>query len=373
MRTDSPVHFAVFSGVIIIIASLAALAVSNADPRLPDAQPETEVVQATAALVTLTPTEITPTRTAQPEATPTPIHTLAVTELTTRTPRPSATPHITRTAAPRTGRTPAPPPAIQPTPSGNIAMREIRAPILMYHYVEPLPPDANELRRGLTVTPDVFRQQLIYLRDVGYTPIDLYQLLDALATGAPLPDKPIVLTFDDGYRGIYEYAFPIMQELGYTGTVFVITQFIDEGREQYLTWEQVRALSAAGWRIEPHSKTHEDMTVRDRDFAIYQVLGSLQTVEYHVGYQPRFFAYVGGAYNDMLVQVVEELGFWGAVTTEAGQIHLYDERFLLARVRVNGRETLTDLALRLGEATPTPAPTLTPTLEPTQTPGPELR
>lgn len=371
MRTDSPMHFAVFSGVIIIIASLAALAVSNADPRLPDAQTETEVAQATAALVTLTPTNITPTRTAQPEATP--IRTLAVTEITTRTPSPSATPRANSSAAPRTGLTPAPAPDNQPTPTGDLATREIRAPILMYHYVEPLPPDANELRRGLTVTPEVFRQQLAYLRDLGYTPIDLYQLLDALATDAPLPDKPIVLTFDDGYRGIYEYAFPIMQEFGYTGTVFVVTQFMDEGREQYLTWEQARALSAAGWRIEPHSKTHEDMTVRDRDFAIYQVLGSLQTVEHHVGYRPRFFAYVGGAYNGMLVQVVEELGFWGAVTTEAGQIHLYGERFVLARVRVNGRETLTDLALRLGEPTPTPDPTLTPTLEPTGTPGPELR
>ena len=225
----------------------------------------------------------------------------------------------------------------------------------MYHYVDPLPAKANNLREGLTVEPDEFRAQLQYLQDLGYSSIDLYELVYGLAQAAELPPKPLIFTFDDGYYGVYEYAFPIMQEFGYTGTVFVITQFMDEGRPDYLSWAMAEEMVAAGWRIEPHTKTHVELDNKSRDFVIYQILGSMQTIEAHVGYQPRFFAYPGGKFDEQAVEIVRELGFWGAVTTGTAQIYRFDNRLTWGRVRVNGREVLSDLALRLGEPIPTPA------------------
>lgn len=281
-----------------------------------------------------------PTNTPPPTSTPLPAITLAITEIVP----PTSPPLPTATAMP------------WPTPAGITSAREARVPILMYHYVEPMPADADYLRQGLTVTPEAFREQLAYLRDQGYYPVDLYQLLNVLALGVELPGKPMILTFDDGYRGVYEYAFPIMQEFGYTGTVFVATQLIDERHPSYLTWEMAEEMAAAGWRIEPHTKTHVEVDNQSRDFVIYQVLGSMQTIEAHVGYQPRFFSYPGGAFDDHAIGILRELNFWGAVTTQGRQIHVYGERYLWGRVRVNGREGLEDLAARLGEPFPTATP-----------------
>lgn len=68
-----------------------------------------------------------------------------------------------------------------------------------------------------------------------------------------------MLTFDDGYRSLLDYVVPVLEPDGYTGTVFVITQFMDEERPAYLSWPQAEGLYAQGWKIEPHTKTHDDL------------------------------------------------------------------------------------------------------------------
>jgi peptidoglycan/xylan/chitin deacetylase (PgdA/CDA1 family) len=235
-----------------------------------------------------------------------------------------------------------PPPLLRPTPDGVAFTRSIRLPILMYHYVEPWPADADEIRQGLTVTPADFQAQMAYLHDHGYVTVSLYDLMNALALGAPLPANAVVLTFDDGYRTLLDYAVPILQPYGYTGTVFVITQLMDEERPEYLTWPQAEALYAQGWKIEPHTKTHDNLEGRDRDFQLYQMLGSAQTVEAHIGTPPRFLGYPSGHFDDLSIQLVDEMHLWGAVTTIAGRTHTFSERFTLTRLRISGTGVLQD-------------------------------
>lgn len=263
--------------------------------------------------------------------------------------QPSAPPlPPTATVAPTSTPVPVEPSAtaapLRPTPDAQAATRRIRLPILMYHYVEPWPADADAdaIRQGLTVTPADFQAQMAYLHDHGYVTVSLYELLDALALGTPLPDNAVVLTFDDGYRTLLDYVLPVLQPYGYTGTVFVITQFMDEERPEYLTWPQAEALFAAGWKIEPHTKTHDDLQGRERDYQLYQMLGSLQTVEAHIGVMPRFLAYPAGSYDDLSVELADEMHLWGAVTTVPGRVHYYQDRFTLARVRVSGTGVLQD-------------------------------
>jgi peptidoglycan/xylan/chitin deacetylase (PgdA/CDA1 family) len=212
----------------------------------------------------------------------------------------------------------------------------------MYHYVEPWPADADAIRKGLTVRPEDFAAQMKYLWDNGFAVVSLYDLMDALALGKALPAKAVVLTFDDGYRTLMDYALPLMQPYGFSGTVFVITEFADRGLPQYLTWDQARALYAAGWRIEPHTKTHHALAGRDRDFQVYQILGSLQTVEANIGVTPRFLCYPSGRYDELSQQIAAEANLWGAVTTKSGRIHLYAGRYTWTRMRVDGRGTLQD-------------------------------
>jgi peptidoglycan/xylan/chitin deacetylase (PgdA/CDA1 family) len=97
-----------------------------------------------------------------------------------------------------------------------------------------------------------------------------------------------------------------------------------------------------GMHIEPHSKSHPDLRAQERDLVIYQVLGSRETIEAHLGYRPRYFAYPSGRYDDQVLDIVSALDFWGAVTTSGGTWHGYDDRFEWTRVRVRGVTQLED-------------------------------
>jgi peptidoglycan/xylan/chitin deacetylase (PgdA/CDA1 family) len=210
----------------------------------------------------------------------------------------------------------------------------------MYHYVEPWPADANEIRQALTVRPEDFAAQMQYLHDHGFVTVNLYDLLYALTQGRPLPERAVVITFDDGYRSLMDYALPVMQPLGYAGTVFVITEVMDKGLAQYLTWPQAEALYAQGWKIEPHTKSHQELAGRDRDFQLYEMLGSLQTVQAHIGTPPRFFNYPAGKYDDLTLQLAREMNLWGGVSVEFGREHSLNSIYTLTRVRVDGLGTL---------------------------------
>ncbi len=292
------------------------------------------------------------THTVTPSSTPTAVPP-TVTETPTSTPTAAAVQAThTETASPvPTNDPPTPVPTPWPTPDSHAAERVAHVPILMYHYVEPLPEDADELRVGLTVQPGIFRQQLAYLHARGYRSVSLYDLLYYLAHGKTLPEKPIVFTFDDGYRGLHKHAFPHMQAFGYSGTVFLLTGLMDERHPAYLTWEMARELAAVGWKLEPHSKTHVQLSNRPFELVEFQVLGSMQTVQAHIGRQPRFFSYPSGRYDQQVIDYLLVLGFWGAVTTEYGVEHDLSGAFTWQRVRVPGRGSLSDLAKVLGEIT----------------------
>ena len=226
-----------------------------------------------------------------------------------------------------------------PTPSGTYSWT-LRVPILMYHYISTPPEDADIYRTDLSVPPENFREQMAYLAENGYTPIDLYQLSAAIAAKIDLPEKPVILTFDDGYLDNYENAFPILQEFGFTGTFFVITDLVDQGVGGYANWDQLEEMAAAGMRIESHSKSHPDLSTMSRDGVIFQVLGSQETIAAHIGYTPRYFCYPGGRYTDETMQILAELGFWGATTTQGGIWHGFEDRYEASRQRMRYDTTM---------------------------------
>jgi len=104
--------------------------------------------------------------------------------------------------------------------------RTVNVPILMYHYVSTPPANADIYRRDLSVPPELFGAHLDRLQADGYTTISLYDLVAYLQQGTPLPPKPVLLTFDDGYRDNYENAFPLLRARRMTATFFVVMEFI---------------------------------------------------------------------------------------------------------------------------------------------------
>ena len=214
----------------------------------------------------------------------------------------------------------------------------------MYHYISDPPEDADKYRLDLSTSPAAFREQMQYLVDNGYETVDLYDMSLAIANKAELPAKPVIITLDDGYRDNYENAFPILQELGLKATFFVTTEFIDQMNPNYMDWAMVEEMAAAGMRVEPHSKTHPDLTIHDREQIIWEVLGSQETIASHTGFRPRYFAYPGGRYNDEVINIVSELDFWGAVTTANGLWHGFNNRFEWGRVRMRYTTAIAELA-----------------------------
>jgi peptidoglycan/xylan/chitin deacetylase (PgdA/CDA1 family) len=289
--------------------------------------------------------------TATSTLTPTPAH--------TATPQPTATPEPAL-LEPTAVLTPIP---IGP-PAPNGVVRTADVPILMYHYISASPSAQDRIRYGLSVPPEMFDAQLKLLQDNGFTTITLRDLYNYLAIGAPLPDNPIVLTFDDGYVDNYTNAFPILQKYNMIGTFFVLTGKADDGDPAYLTWDMIQAMNNAGMDIQLHSRAHLDMRNRSYDWLVFQIIGGRQSIEGHTGKPVIFMAYPSGKYDANVQRFLRETNFWVAVTTAFGSQHVLADALMWDRVRIAGQLRLQDFAKLLGITTTaqrvTPLPTATP-------------
>lgn len=230
---------------------------------------------------------------------------------------------------------------------GDGTLRRIRVPILMYHYVGPLPPGADQYRVNLTISTDLFRAHLQYLADEGYTTISLADLERALREGAELPERPVILTFDDGHIDHYTNVFPALQEFGQSGTFFLISGRVDAQDPAYISWEQAREMAEAGMSMQAHTKHHPDLRERDTDFLTYEIIGSVESIAAHTGQMPRFFAFPGGRYDDTVLALLDTTDIQRAVTTEFGNLHTTDNTLLLPRLRVSNDTTVSGLAYLL--------------------------
>lgn len=295
-----------------------------------------------------TPQPATPRPTQPPTATPPPpLPTATLLPLPFGPPEPTVPPDYAPDNLPTPAPTWAPP---LPTPQSGGAYAA-RMPILMYHYVSDPPADADIYRTDLSVSPAELRRQLTYLRDNGYTTITLYDLARALANRQALPPKPVILTFDDGYRDNYTNAFPLLREFGMRGVFFLVTDFIDSGNPNYMTWEMAAEMARAGMSMEIHTRTHPNLTELKPEDVIYQVQGAQQIIAQRTGVTPRFVAYPGGFFNEAIVGQMRDLDLWGGVTTRFGYSHLYRKRFELERIRMRYTTTLPVFAGLLNEAT----------------------
>ncbi|MCE7986786.1 MAG: polysaccharide deacetylase family protein [Caldilinea sp. CFX5] len=266
---------------------------------------------------------------------------------------------------------PAPPlvvaPALGPDPTNTVApeppvvtaitalqpdgvVRTAHVPILMYHYLSTPPAAADIYRRDLSVPPELFAAHLDRLQADGYTTISLYALAAYLQQGTPLPPKPVILTFDDGYRDNYENAFPLLRDRRMTATFFVVMEFINQGRPEYLTWDMVREMHAGGMSIEVHGVDHTTLRKRSRGDLEFQALRSYETLQDRLGVRPRFLSYPAGEYDADTIAVFQAAGYWAAVTTIQGATHSSDQLFELRRVRIRNTTTADELVRLLSLA-----------------------
>ncbi|HBX71170.1 MAG TPA: hypothetical protein DEH25_17795 [Chloroflexi bacterium] len=217
---------------------------------------------------------------------------------------------------------------------------QVTVPILLYHHVEG---DVSYSRYYVSV-PD-FRAQMQALHDWGYTAIPISLLLDALIKGAELPEKPIVITFDDGNRNIYDNAFPIMQEFGFPGVFYIVANRLNSGTN-IAHVPELKEMLAVGWEIGSHSYTHSDLTL-DHSIAQYEILQSKLDIEDALGIKVQTFAYPYGTIDPYLAQKVQDYGYRAGMGLGASATHTWGTMFYLSRIEIQGDYTVTDMAARL--------------------------
>lgn len=244
------------------------------------------------------------------------------------------TPRTAAVAAPATIQQPPPEPhepRIRPVswqpaePAVPLAERR-RVPVLMYHEVTRGP-------NNLYVAPEELAGHLTWLQQHGYTAITLQQLHGHLTDGEPIPDKPVVLTFDDGYVSYYQNALPLLKQHQWPATLFVITGFV--GERGYMTWDQVREAASAGTELGAHTINHPSLDLLKGDRLVREVAGSRRVLQQETGRSIDFFCYPAGKLSDEVLRVVREAGFVGAVTTKWGLTDASQDPYRWDRIRIN--------------------------------------
>lgn len=196
-------------------------------------------------------------------------------------------------------------------PSINERAKLARIPILMYHDILP------KKEVSWDVTPEELEEHFQLLKSEGVTPISIDDLMVHLRTGTPLPEKPVVLTFDDGYKGHYEYVYPLLKKYGYPAVFSIYTDGItnNTGRPK-ATWEQIREMAKDPLvTISAHSVTHPlDLTKLPDEQLQKEVVESKKTLELYLGIPIHYFTYPVGKYDERVAQLVASSGYQMALT-----------------------------------------------------------
>lgn len=198
-------------------------------------------------------------------------------------------------------------------------------PILAYHMI-------NDQEEEYTVRSGDFESQMHYLTQQGYTAISLSEYFAAAAGGPPLPAKPVIITFDDGYEDNLTVALPIMKKYGLKGTVFVITSTV--GQPGYLTWEQIRALRQQQIEIGSHTVNHVALRELSPNERLPELRDSKLALEKQLGSPVEFLAYPFGSYDKELFALLKQLEYRGACTGLPGLNSGVDSPYALRRINV---------------------------------------
>ena len=195
------------------------------------------------------------------------------------------------------------------------AVPPVRVPVLMYHEIA----TAAETASPLAVSPANFAAQLGYLRSAGFTAMTAGELAARLAGDVgPLPDRPIALTFDDGYADFHGQAMPVLAQHGYTATLFLTTGWVQDADlrlaapGRMLAWTQVTEAAGAGVEIGAHTRRHPQLDQLSKTLVREELHSSKQWLESKLGLPVPGLAYPFGYSSAGVREVAREVGYWYA-------------------------------------------------------------
>ena len=198
-------------------------------------------------------------------------------------------------------------------------------PILAYHQVG----DIDDI---YSVTASQFEEQMAYLSDNGYHAISLEELFKFYDGQGTLPDKPVIITFDDGYADNYVTALPILEKYNMSATIFIVPNLI--GTEDYLSWQQVTQLVQRHIEIGSHTLSHIAMDEISEEQQRREASESKLVLEQQVGKPIRFLAYPFGQFTAATEKILKEAGYRGACAGMPGLNDKTTDAYAMKRINV---------------------------------------
>jgi len=226
----------------------------------------------------------------------------------------------------------------------------MQIPILVYHKIDP------RFEWGITrVVPHQFEQQIRWLYEQDFQTISFNQLFQYSVL--PQQQKLLIITFDDAYQSIFQYAFPIMCRYGFTATVFVISQFVGKanwwdvnlgGRIfRHLHRNEIKQLIEAGWEVGSHGATHSDLRLCSAKTLVQELVTSKAQIEAWTGQSVEVLSYPFGRYNTRVIHQAQRVGYRGACTMRFGWASAVSPAFLLPRQSVYWWDSLVNFAAKI--------------------------
>jgi peptidoglycan/xylan/chitin deacetylase (PgdA/CDA1 family) len=213
----------------------------------------------------------------------------------------------------------------------------------MYHRIDAHTPTLPEITHRLTVTPQTFARQIAWLHDHGYHAITQRELFDALVHGKHLDARPVLITFDDGYRDVFGQASEALARLGMHATAYVITGRISGRDPSFLTWSLLRNLERRGIEIGSHTVSHVDLTQLSDAVLSRELRESRGTLERGLGHPVQWLSYPFGRVDDRVAAAAREAGYVLAMTTAPGRTQHSGCALELRRLRILDSTTLDEL------------------------------
>lgn len=216
------------------------------------------------------------------------------------------------------------------TPTNKETITTYQVPILMYHYVRDFNDPSDKVGTNLSVSPKALANQLEWLKSNGYQTVNP----DYLINPYKMDSKPIILTFDDGYRDAYTDAYPILKKYDSVATFYIITDYINKGNSNYVSWDMVQEMKKGNMNFGSHTLTHPDLEKCTTDRVNRELRDSKKLIEDKIGSAVTDFCYPSGKYNQEIITQVESAGYKTATTVKNGVADQDSELFELPRIRV---------------------------------------
>lgn len=210
-------------------------------------------------------------------------------------------------------------------------------PILMYHSVAVAP---NSTTRALSVAPEAFAEQMALIGDLGLTPLTTTALAAHWRYRRPLPARPVLITFDDGYEGVHRYALPVLAKHGFPATLFAATGWLrgphdtGGGLDAMLDWDQVRELTGSGVEIGGHTHSHPQLDQLDDAALAAELEHSTGILTDELGARPLSFAYPYGYSSRRVREAVRAAGYTQALAVGNALARRRQGPYALRRVTV---------------------------------------